>query len=341
MAEIANSVILGLLNKWTNGQVVSLNVSNVTAIFPTQTLLQLIGQDGQTMVLEGRVYNGHGLIEIWAAGGTAAAPTALTTDFHISSFAGGGYDGTGFIAEASANMQYFAAENWTASAHGTYILFQTVKKGTTTLRGVVRVNDDASLGILGNLVVGQLTGGNVSAYASPITVSTVLGGTGAGSRAVLELAAGSGNTANTVGQIDFTKTDTSTAILAQIFTGFSGAGGKMHFRTRTTGGVLTDWVQLDQNGNLILAVGGKLVVTTGTNASAGTATLVAGTVTVNTTAVTANSIIMFSYKTPGGTLGFLQQGTIVAATSFVINSLLSTTVLNTGDTSVVNWWIIN
>jgi len=91
------------------------------------------------------------------------------------------------------------------------------------------------------------------------------------------------------------------------------------------------------NGNLILdTAGNKLVIATGANASVGTsAAMIAGTITIDTTAVTASSIIFLSAHTPGGTQGVLSVGTVVAATSFVINSSSDL------DTSTVNWLIIN
>lgn len=92
-------------------------------------------------------------------------------------------------------------------------------------------------------------------------------------------------------------------------------------------------------GNLSLpTAGNKLSIATGTNASIGTSSaMVAGTTTVNTTAVTASSKIFLTVNTPGGTQGTLSAPTasIVAGTSFVINSSSNT------DTSTVNWWIIN
>lgn len=88
--------------------------------------------------------------------------------------------------------------------------------------------------------------------------------------------------------------------------------------------------------NLTLGtVGNKLNIATGTNASIGTAVLVAGTVTVSTTAVTAGSIIMLTRQVTGGTVGELSVGTITAGTSFVINSASAT------DTSTVGYLIIN
>lgn len=96
---------------------------------------------------------------------------------------------------------------------------------------------------------------------------------------------------------------------------------------------------LTTTGNIDLpTAGNKLSISTGANASVGTsAAMVAGTVTVNTTAVTASSLIFLSVNTPGGTQGTLSAPTasIVAGTSFVINSSSNT------DTSTVNWWLIN
>jgi len=93
------------------------------------------------------------------------------------------------------------------------------------------------------------------------------------------------------------------------------------------------------NGNLDLATAGnKLLIATGANASVGTsAAMTAGTITISTSAVTANSIIFLSSNTPGGTAGILSApaASRIAGTSFVINSSSSL------DTSTVNWWIVN
>lgn len=93
--------------------------------------------------------------------------------------------------------------------------------------------------------------------------------------------------------------------------------------------------KLEVQGNLSLTqAGNKIKVATGSNASIGTATLVAGTVTVNTTAMGANSFLFYQRKTAGGTTGKYSY-TQVNGTSFTINSDSNT------DTSTLNWWIIN
>lgn len=92
------------------------------------------------------------------------------------------------------------------------------------------------------------------------------------------------------------------------------------------------------NGNFTLnTAGNKINIATGSNASVGTATLSGGTVTVSTTAVTASSKIFLTDATTGvlTNIGTPTVGTIVAGTSFVINSS------NVLDASNVNWFIIN
>jgi hypothetical protein len=82
---------------------------------------------------------------------------------------------------------------------------------------------------------------------------------------------------------------------------------------------------------------GKIQLAVGANTSIGTAVLTAGTVTVSTTAVTASSLIFLTCQALGTVTvaSALSVGTIVAGTSFVINSAVVT------DTSTIGWWIIN
>lgn len=85
----------------------------------------------------------------------------------------------------------------------------------------------------------------------------------------------------------------------------------------------------------IATAGRGLKVAEGSNAKMGRATLVAGTVTVNTTAVTASSEVFLTCQTPGGTPGFLRVSARTAGTSFTILSSSGT------DTSVVAWMIVD
>jgi hypothetical protein len=108
------------------------------------------------------------------------------------------------------------------------------------------------------------------------------------------------------------------------------------------------------NGNIVKGTAGNKDVytnvasttTAGAN-SAGTVTLVGGTATISTTAVTASSLIRIYRQSVGATgaaaTGNLSIGTITAATSFVINSVSAAdaTALAATDVSVVFWEIVN
>lgn len=108
-------------------------------------------------------------------------------------------------------------------------------------------------------------------------------------------------------------------------------GATLSVATATT----TDKFNISGNVSLLTA-GNKIKIATGTNASAGTGTLSGGTVTISTTAVTANSLIFLtdtaSSLTNVGTLSVTAKS---AGTSFTVTSA------NALDTSTFNWFMIN
>ena len=88
-------------------------------------------------------------------------------------------------------------------------------------------------------------------------------------------------------------------------------------------------------GNMVFSTAGKGVqYQSGTGARAGNATLVGGTVTVTNTTVTANTIVMLTRKTSGGTIGTAITYTLSAGASFTINSD------NILDTSVFSYLLV-
>lgn len=108
------------------------------------------------------------------------------------------------------------------------------------------------------------------------------------------------------------------------------------------------------NGNLVLVASGNKInrtsvatTTTAGDNAAGTVTLVGGTATVATTAALTASLIRISRQTVGATgaaaLGELSVGTIVNATSFVINAWqqADATALQASDVSNIYWDISN
>ena len=89
------------------------------------------------------------------------------------------------------------------------------------------------------------------------------------------------------------------------------------------------------DSDIVIGLAGKGVrIKEGTNARMGVATLVAGTVTVNNTSVTANTRIMLSIQNSSGTIGAVYVSARVAGTSFTITST------NAAHTSIVAWELI-
>lgn len=108
------------------------------------------------------------------------------------------------------------------------------------------------------------------------------------------------------------------------------------------------------NGNFVKGTAGNkdvytsVATTTAAGAnSAGTVTLVGGTATIATTAVTANSKIRYSRQSIGATgpaaLGILSIANIVASTSFDIRAVQAAdaTALQASDVSEIWWEIVN
>lgn len=97
-------------------------------------------------------------------------------------------------------------------------------------------------------------------------------------------------------------------------------------------------------GNKVITPAAANTATAGAN-SFGTVTLVAGTETVTTTAVTASSIILLTRQSANASaaVGMLTVGTVVAGTSFVIraDTLAAPGTPLAADVSTVGWQIIN
>lgn len=107
--------------------------------------------------------------------------------------------------------------------------------------------------------------------------------------------------------------------------------------TNTASGANARLMNLSVGGTTQFAVDkvGKLLIATGTNASVGFATLSSGTVTVNTTAVSASSGISITVQESGTNNGRLRISAKVAGTSFTITSS------DSGDNCTVFYQIIN
>lgn len=162
---------------------------------------------------------------------------------------------------------------------------------------------------------------------------------------------GAGNVTSVTGTANqLTASPTTGAVILSLSATLLAPGSIASTTTMTAGTTVTATLGniTATNGDLVLATAGnKLSIATGSNASTGTATLTGGTVTVATTAVTAQSLIHIWRQSIGATgaaaTGNLTVGTVTAGTSFVINSVeaADATALQPTDVSVIGWQIVN
>ena len=103
------------------------------------------------------------------ARGTIASPTAILSGDSITAVAGRGYGATAFATSSNGLIGMFAAENFTDTAQGSYITFETTPTGSTTRTERMRIDSAGQVGIGGVpsasvLRLGKAITGATSAY---------------------------------------------------------------------------------------------------------------------------------------------------------------------------------
>ena len=86
----------------------------------------------------------------------------------------------------------------------------------------------------------------------------------------------------------------------------------------------------------LITAGDGLYIKEGTNATMGVATLVAGTVTINTTKVTTNSRIQLTIQS----IGTVTVPTVIGVTARTAGTSFTITSANVLDTSTIAWMIV-
>lgn len=133
----------------TTSPTTKLNVSNNTVASQATisgTAVHVTGADATAVNV---LIDGHGsganptLIGRRSAG-TAASPTAAVNNAQILALSGRTYGTTAYLGENVA-VKFFAAENQTDSAAGSYITFSSTAKTTTTLSERIRIQDSGDV----------------------------------------------------------------------------------------------------------------------------------------------------------------------------------------------------
>ena len=144
-------------------------ISDVTsggafAVNPQAAQLTMVGYDSTPGIFLPRIL-------LQRARGTAASPSAVQTADVLFSLDARGYGATA-MGGPGVSMRFFAAENYTDTAKGTFIQFNTTAIGSTTISERFRIDDVGNVGIsmavpssYGRLAIGLVNAGSTTTNA--------------------------------------------------------------------------------------------------------------------------------------------------------------------------------
>lgn len=144
----------GFLGLGTTAPTTNLTISQNAAALPSvasaaQTLLHLGAADGSNtrLLIDSFGTSVHAALTGRRSRGTAASPSAVTTDDPLLQVSARGYGQTAYASAARAAVTLLAGEAWSDTAQGTYISFSTTTNTTTTTAERMRLTGAGNLGL--------------------------------------------------------------------------------------------------------------------------------------------------------------------------------------------------
>lgn len=103
-------------------------------------------------------YGGTPGIKVYRANGHSQDRIAVRSGDIINGLYGYGYNGSAFTTNAGVAIKEKASQNWTTTANGTKITFETTPDGSTTATEVMSIDNAGNLTVAGALdVTGSIT----------------------------------------------------------------------------------------------------------------------------------------------------------------------------------------
>jgi hypothetical protein len=270
------------------------------------TVVRVGNNNGATIVIEG----GAGItIDGGATGAITIGDTVGTGTITVGNSSGG-----------SQTIQL-------GSGTSTY----TISLGASGTNNIITLGN--SSGSTGVAIFSGSGGLNIASGGGTLTINSGTGATNISTMAgaaSINVATGAGNKTLTLGS---TNTGSTTTVQA-------GTGGITLAAAVTANvgiNILTGDLSVTDGNINFFNLGKKLLFPEGSNASMGVATLVAGTVTVATTAVTGNSRIFLTIQS----LGTVIVPTTVAITTIAPGASFTITSADPTDTSDIAWLIVD
>jgi len=146
--------------------VVAAQTSTNIATALSGTLLHLIGGNSSNNRITIDSFGGYSVFSGRSARGTADSPSAVQANDLITEITARGYGATGYGADSTAKIGFYASENFSDSAKGTYLKFKTTPAGSTTAIDRLTIEDT------GELLISHLGATNALALTNPILVAT-------------------------------------------------------------------------------------------------------------------------------------------------------------------------
>lgn len=105
----------------------------------TSAVLDVVNNSGSTKVIQATGYGSNVGFRGRRANGTLGSPTQSISGDTLSFVSGRGYGATGFGATSTGAINFIANQNFTDTAMGTYINFQTTSNGSVTAVESMRI----------------------------------------------------------------------------------------------------------------------------------------------------------------------------------------------------------
>lgn len=131
------------------GQILQAQIANISGQSIIDGILSVTTNGPATRILVDTYNNVNSFGSSYRgrrARGTIDLPSGVLKDDVFMQLVGDGFNGTGF-SNAKVSAVFFAAEQWTTGANGTYIAFRTTPTGSTVVIERVRIADNGNVGI--------------------------------------------------------------------------------------------------------------------------------------------------------------------------------------------------
>jgi hypothetical protein len=156
--------------------------SNSAALPPAIGIARFADADGGQTAVFADAFSNNAIFNVRRANGTAAAPSALQSNQLIGVIGASGYGASAYMG-TRARVAFWASENWTNTANGTYLTFNTTANGAATPGGAERMRIDNA----GNVGIGTSNPGTTLDVQNSVGTALIRARSTSGGGAVLFL----------------------------------------------------------------------------------------------------------------------------------------------------------